>query len=183
MQAIKIEKLLEVALKELDELYSSTKLPHMRTRAQMILLSAEQGLTAPQIAQIVREGERTVQRWLKRYQAEGIGELYDAPKSDSPGKVTEAYKIALLSSVRRRPRTLDLSFSLWTLDRLVDYMAEKTGIRISGEALRQHLKAGGIVLSRPQHKISSPEVDYEEKKGDCVQERKFRNGGCILLCR
>lgn len=164
MQAIKIEKLPEVARQELDKLYGSTKIPRMRTRAQMILLSAEQGLKAAQIAQIVRESERTVQRWLKRYQAEGIQGLYDAPKSGSPGKVTEAYKAELLSSVRRRPRALELSFSLWTLERLVDYMAEKTGIRISSEALRQHLKAGGIVLSRPQHKISSPDVEYEVKK-------------------
>jgi transposase len=152
MQAIKLEKLPEAARQGLDKLYRSTKIPPMRTRAPMVLLSAEQGLKAAQIAQVVGESERTVQRWLKRYQAEGIQGLYDAPKSGSPGKVTQAYKAELLSSVRHRPRALDLSFSLWTLERLVDYMAEKTGIRISGEALRQHLKAGGIVLSSPQHK-------------------------------
>ena len=50
MQAIKIEKLPEAARQELDKLYRSTKIPRMRTRAQMILLSAEQGLKAAQIA-------------------------------------------------------------------------------------------------------------------------------------
>lgn len=164
MRAIKIEKLSEAARQALDKLYRSTKTPRMRTRAQMILLSAEQGLKAPQIAELVRESERTVQRWLKRYQAEGIQGLYDAPKSGNPGKVTEAYKQELISSVRRRPRALGLPFSLWTLERLADYMAEQTGIRISGEAVRQHLKASGIVLSRPQHKISSPDPDYMVKK-------------------
>lgn len=173
MQAIKIEKLPEAARQELDKLYRSTKIPRMRTRAQMILLSGEQGWKAPQIAQVVRESERTVQRWLKRYQAEGIQGLYNAPKSGNPGKVTEAYKEELLSSVRRRPRALDLSFSLWTLERLADYMAEKTGIRISAEALRQHLKAGGIVLSRPQHKISSPDAEYEVKKRRLSRREKI----------
>lgn len=164
MRAIKIEKLSEAAWQELDKLYRTTKKPRMRTRAQMILLSAEQGLKAPQIAAVVRESERTVQRWLKRYQAEGIQGLYDAPKSGNPGKVTEAYKQELISCVRRRPRALGLSFSLWTLERLADYMAEKTGIRISHEAVRQHLKTSGIVLSRPQHKISSPDPEYMVKK-------------------
>ncbi len=41
----------------------------------MILLSVEQALEAPQIALIVGESERTVQRWLKRYQAEEINGL------------------------------------------------------------------------------------------------------------
>jgi transposase len=164
MRAIKIEKLSKEAWQELDKMYRTTKTPRMRTRFQMILLSAEQGLKAPQIAKIVRESENTVQRWLKRYLAEGIQGLYDAPKSGSPGKVTSAFKEQLISSVPRRPRALGLSFSLWTLERLADYMAEQTGIRISYEAVRQHLKANGIVLSRPQHKISSPDPDYMIKK-------------------
>ncbi|MDB5263275.1 MAG: helix-turn-helix protein [Adhaeribacter sp.] len=50
----------------------------MCTRVQMILLNVEQGLKATQITQLVRESERTVQRWLSRYQAEGMPGLYDA---------------------------------------------------------------------------------------------------------
>jgi transposase len=152
------------ALQELDELYRSTKLARLRTRAQMILLNVEQGLRATQIAPLVRESERTVQRWLHRYQAEGVQGLYDAPRSGKPGKVTQAYQDQLLASVRLRPRALGLDFSLWTLARLSDFMAEQTGIRISDEAVRLHLKAGGIVLSRPQHQISSPDPAYLVKK-------------------
>jgi hypothetical protein len=43
-------------------------------------------------------------------------------------------------------------------------MAEQTGMRVSDETVRQVLKAGGIVLSRPQHKISSPDPEYLVKK-------------------
>jgi Winged helix-turn helix len=46
----------------------------------MILLAAEQGLKVPQIALIVRESEATVLRWLKRYRAEGMEGLQDAPR-------------------------------------------------------------------------------------------------------
>ena len=71
----------------------------------MVLLSAEQALKAPQIALIVRESERTVQRWLKRYQAEGITGLLDAPKTGKPSKVNQAYRQQLLSSVRPHRRS------------------------------------------------------------------------------
>jgi transposase len=150
--------------KELDHLYRATKDPRLRTRAQMSLLAAEQGLQVLQIARIVREREATVLRWLKRYLAEGIEGLQDAPRPGRPSTMTQAYKDALLAAVRRRPRSFGLPFSLWTLQRLVDYLAEQTGVRVSDETVRRALKHAGIVLSRPQHQISSPDPEYALKK-------------------
>jgi transposase len=57
----------------------------------MILLAAEQEMTAPTIAQIVRESEQTVRNWFKRYQAEGTEGLKDAPMPGAPRKVTPEY--------------------------------------------------------------------------------------------
>lgn len=130
----------------------------------MILLASEQGMTAPVIAGIVRENDQTVRNWLKRYEAEGVEGLTDAPRPGSPRKVTSEYVKQLVDVVRRRPRSLELSFSMWTLVRLADYMAEQTGIRVEAETVRVHLKGNEIVLSRPQHKISSPDPEYMVKK-------------------
>jgi transposase len=74
---------------ELDHLYRTTKEPRLRTRAQMVVLSVEQGLKVPQLAAIVRESEATVLRWLKRSLAEGIAGLQDAPRPGRPAEVTE----------------------------------------------------------------------------------------------
>ena len=74
--------------------------------------------------------------------------------------MTEEYKERSLHAVRRRPRSLGLPFSLWTLRRLADYMAEQTGIRVEYETVRIHLKAAGFVLSRPQYTITSPDPEY-----------------------
>jgi transposase len=164
MKPIQLPPLTSAQNAELDRLYRTTKAPRLRTRAQMVLLSAEQGLKVPQIAAIVRESDATVLRWLKRYRAEGLEGLHDAPRPGRPSEVTEAYRAALLAAVRRRPRSLGQPVSLWTLQRLVDYLAENTGIRVSDETVRRALKQAGIVLSRPQHKISSPDPEYEVKK-------------------
>ncbi len=130
----------------------------------MVFLSAEQGRKAPEIAAIVRESEVSVQRWLKGYLAEGVEGLKDAPRPGRTAKVTDAYRTELLAAVRRRPRSLEQPYSLWTLQRLADYLAEKTGLRVSDETVRQELKKAEIVLSRPQHKISSPAPEYLVKK-------------------
>ncbi len=90
--------------------------------------------------------------------------MRDAPHPGAPRKVTAEYREILIHAVRRRPRSLGLPFSLWTLRRLADYMAEQTGIRVEYETVRLHLKASGIVLSRPQHTITSPDPEYALKK-------------------
>jgi len=164
MKAISLPPQSGEQLQGLEEWYQTTKDVRLRTRAQMMLLAAEKGLTAPAIAAIVRDDEQTARRWMKRYRAEGVEGLKDAPKSGNPGKVTPAYEERLLSAVRRRPRSLDLPFSLWTLQRLADYLAETTGIRVDAETVRLHLLKQEIVLSRPQPKISSPDPEYLVKK-------------------
>jgi len=163
-KAIRIAPLTEEQRAALDQLYRKTKLPRVRTRAQMVLLSAEQGLKAEEIAAMVRESAVTVLTWLKRYLAEGIEGLQDAPRAGRSATVTEDFRKCLLESVRRRPRSLGLAFSMWTLQRLADYLAEKTGIRVSDETIRRELAKEDIVFSRPQHTISSPDPEYQIKK-------------------
>ena len=162
--AIRLEEPTADEMAALDELYRKTKTVRIRTRVQMVLLALEQRMKAPEIAQLVRMEEQAVRRWLKRYQAEGIDGLYDRPHSGSPGKVTAAYQQRLETVVRQRPRALGLPYSMWTLQRLADYLAEETGIRVSDETVRLRLKAADIVLSRPQHTISSPDPEYILKK-------------------
>lgn len=164
MKAIRVPPLTDVQRDELDRLYRTTKVPRLRTRAQMVLLSAERELKVLEIAAIVRESHDTVARWLKRYLAEGLEGLKDAPRPGRPSEITEAYRSTLLAAVRRRPRSLNLPYSLWTLQRLIDYLAEETGQRVSIETMRQLLKHNGIGLSRPQHQISSPDPEYAVKK-------------------
>jgi len=148
----------------LEELYRTTKDVRIRQRVQIVLLAAEKKLVAAEIAEIVRLDEQSVRRWLKRYIAEGIEGLKDAPRPGAPATVTEEYRAKLVSAVRRRPRSIGQPFSLWTCQRLADYLAEETGIRVSDETVRRYLEIEGIVLSRPQHTISSPDPDYEVKK-------------------
>ncbi len=165
-----MRKPIEIPVPTADEvealaiLYRTTREVRLRTRAQIVLLAAEQRLTAPAIAVIVREDDQTVRNWLKRWLAEGIEGLKDRPMPGAPAKVTQAYVEQLLSVVRRRPRSLEQPYSMWTLQRLADYMAEQTGIRVSYETVRKLLKTGEIVLSRPQHKITSPDPEYLVKK-------------------
>lgn len=123
-------------------------------------------MTAGAIAAIVRESEGTVRCWLKRYLVEGTNGLHDAWTGRASAKVTKEYTELLLQVVRRHPRSLGQPYSMWVLQRLADYMAEQTGIRVEDETVRIYLKEAEIVLSWPQRTISSPDPDYTLKKDD-----------------
>lgn len=161
---LEIPALTAAEVEALDTLYRTTRDVRLRTRAQIVLLAGEQRLTAPAIARIVREDDQTVRTWLKRWLAEGVEGLKHRPVPGGPTEITEEYRGRLLAAVRRRPRSLGQPYSLWTLQRLADFLAERTGIRVSYETVRVALKAGGIVLSRPQHAVSSPDPEYRVKK-------------------
>src|SRR5436305_449779 len=105
---IKLPPLSAEQIQELDALYRTTKNKRVRTRAQVILLAAEQKLSVPEIAAIIRETDETVRNCLKRYLEHGIAGLADAPKSGRPGVITQAYQEQLVTVVRRRPRSLGL---------------------------------------------------------------------------
>ena len=164
MRPIRLDALSAEQLYELDELYQTTHDARVRIRALMVLLAAERQMMAGEIASIVRQHEETVRRWLARYQAEGTDGLSDAPRSGAPPRVTCSYREQLLELVRRRPRALGLPFSLWTRARLADYLAERTGLRMSTPSIHRMLRAGHMGLSRPQHMITSPDADYALKK-------------------
>lgn len=121
-------------------------------------------MTVTAIAAMVRESEGTVRSWLKRSVAEGTAGFHDAWAGGAPAKVTQASQEQLLQVVRRRPRSLGHPYSMWPLQRLADSMAEQTGIRVEDETVRVHLTEAQIVLSRPQHTISSPDPEYLLKK-------------------
>jgi transposase len=159
-RALEISELTAAEAEALDTLYRTTRVVRLRTRAQIVLLAGEQRLTAPPIARLVREDEETVRRWRKRWMVEGIDGLQDRPMPGGPAKIADAYRERLLAVVRHRPRSPGRPSSLWTLQRLADYLAEATGLRLSDETVRVALEAGGIVLSRPQPTVTSPDPEY-----------------------
>lgn len=147
MQAIKLPELTPEAIKNLDRLYRATRDPRLRIRAHIVLLAAEKSLLADEIAEIVRTDAQTVRRWLKRYAKDGLNGLTDAPRSGGPRKVTDSYLNTLLRVAQRPPGEAGLPHAQWTAERLADYMATETDVKVHPETVRLHLRAAGINLS------------------------------------
>jgi transposase len=80
-----IRKLTEAEMQELRELYHQTDKADLRTRCQMILLSAE-GYSVAEIARLTFFEEDSVLYWFDRYEAKNLIGLEDRPHSGRPPK-------------------------------------------------------------------------------------------------
>jgi transposase len=72
-------------LKELKTFYRSATNARLARRIHGVYL-ASKGLTCPQIMEITGSGRRTIQQWVAKYNAGGIGALND---SSRPGRSTK----------------------------------------------------------------------------------------------
>ena len=80
-----VRALSPVELEQLQHLYRKTDSAALRSRCQMLLLSAQRRAVA-EIAAVTFFGEDTVLYWIDRYEQAGLAGLEDRPRSGRPPK-------------------------------------------------------------------------------------------------
>jgi transposase len=118
-----------------------------RTRALVVLMS-HAGQTGQEVADLLGITRRTVANTRRRWRERGFDGLVARPNPGRPPVADAAYVRRLLRVVDRDPRSLGYAFARWTAPRLASYMAEETGIQISGGWVSEILKAHDYVWRR-----------------------------------
>ena len=96
----------------------------------------------------------TIYAWHKRWREQGVTGLRDGHRSGRPAKADEAYLKELDRLLELDPRTLDLPFTIWTINRLRLYLAERTSILLSYTRFRALLSREGYRWKEPKHDLS-----------------------------
>jgi transposase len=134
-------------------------------RARVVWLSRE-GKRVPAIARELRVSEGTVRLWIKRFSEHGLSGFGDLPRSGKPPTYTPEQVGEVIATSLTNPRTLQLPFASWTLDRLSAYLGEEKGIPIKRSRISEILQAEGLRW-RTQETWFGERVDPEfaEKRG------------------
>ena len=165
----------------LRSLYRRTTNADVRSRCQMILLSA-QGHSAIEIARLTFFDQDTVLFWFDRYEADGVDGLQDRPRSGRPPKMTKSSRDDLQQAVDQDPREMGQSFSVWTCGDLARHLAQQGHLQVACETIRRHLRALGFRIVRPALCVRSPDPDYEAKVARLEEAQgQARRGEVILL--
>jgi transposase len=134
-------------------------------RARIVDLAAH-GWRVPGIAAELGVSERTVRRWVKRFTAQGLAGLRDAPRSGRPATYPPAAVGELIVASLTDPQQLGLPFGSWTLDRLAVYLHEAKGITMRRSRIGEILQAEGLRWRQQETWFGErPDPAFAEKRG------------------
>jgi transposase len=85
-----------------------------RARA-MILLASSTGMSAPQIAELMRTDESHVRKVIHAFNGEGFGSLDPDYRGGRPKKTTPEQRDRIVAVARARPDTLGVALTRWSL--------------------------------------------------------------------
>ena len=152
-----------IALEQLKR--SQTAEARLVERAKMVLW-AQEGQRAVDIAAKLDRTAATVYARLKRFDTEGLAGLEDKPKPGRKATYSETERGQVIALARTDPQKLGLPFGNWTLDRLVAYLRENDQVSISRAQLARVLKAEGLRWYQEQvYFTERPDPQFVEKRG------------------
>lgn len=138
-------------------------------RRSQILLSSKEGRTPQQIGSELRCSDQCVREAIHAFHNEGLSCL--VAKSHATHRdqsaMDESGRERLKDLLHHLPRYFGQDSSLWTLEGLaeVSYAEGITDRQVSTETVRRALKKLGENWKRAKKRISSPDPNYEVKKG------------------
>jgi len=149
----------------------------LRDRARICWLSHE-GRRVREIIALVGVNEKTVRRWITRFNAQGLTGLRDAPRLGRPPTYTPEQIGTVIATSLTPPQELALPFASWTLDRLAAYLHEERGIAIKRSRIGELLQAEGLRW-RTQETWFGERVDpaFAEKRGRSSPSTKHHRPG------
>jgi putative transposase len=134
---------------ELLQTYRKDPDPELRFRAHIILLLAD-GHPWDTIEAMLFCSSRTVDRWLKRFQAEGFAGL-TGRKRGRPFRVGLGWVAVLVAWVTTKtPGDFGSLRSRWSCAVLALLLREREGVAASRETVRRPLRRGDLVYRRPR---------------------------------
>lgn len=140
------------AYQVLTERFEATRDADTRLRYQMVLLAAD-GLTAPQIAPLVRRSVATVERVLRRYRQEGPDGVPPRPRPGRAPTAPAAWRAELARVIELDPHTVGVPSATWSLRLLASYLAGVTGHRAGLTQVWRALQRLDLVCKRPVHSV------------------------------
>src|SRR3954454_23557477 len=157
---------------ELLNLYRKDPDPELRFRAHILLLLGE-GYAWDTIEAMLFCSSRTVDRWLKRVQAEG-GAGRTGRKRGRPFRFGLAWVAVLVSWVTTQtPRDFGFLRSRWSCAVLVLLLRQRHDVKVSRETVRRFLHRGHLVYRRPRPVLKP---DEEERQAKLAELRKLLEG-------
>lgn len=143
--------------------------PDIKYRAKIVLLAGE-GYTVPEIREMTNIYDKTIRKWIHRFNDYGICGLFTEIDYSRMIKITDEVKDEILHVASTNPRKIGLKFSTWSLRSIAGYVKEKKIVKeedgISHTAVRDILIEKGVEWRHSKTILGgeSKDPEYDLKK-------------------
>ena len=163
---LRLRRLTDEEDREIARLTRARTAPvRLATRAR-IIAAAQTGERLPAVATDLGVSVRMVRLWVRRFNADGLAGLADAPRSGRPPTYAPAAVGELVAASLTDPQALGLPFASWTLDRLTAYLNEERGIPIRRSRVSEILRSEGLRWRTQEPWFGErPDPAFAEKRG------------------
>ena len=151
-------------LTKLQKLYRSETNARLARRIHGVYL-ARRGLTCTQIMELTGSARRTIQQWLRQYNAGGIDALKDSPRPGQPTKLPREKERAFCKRIEAGPTDKD-GVSVFSGSVIRRILKKEFGARYSlwGTYHLLYRLGYSYLCPRPQHEKADPELQEACKK-------------------
>lgn len=134
-------------------------------RLHGVLLVA-QGMSCGDAARLLGDAPRTVQYWIRRFEAEGLSGLVEGERSGRPQRIRPEQLQAIGEALRQTPDTVGLSGHLWDGKTLAAYIEQQYGVVLGVRQCQRLFRQLGFRLRKPRPLIAraDPLRQAEHKK-------------------
>ncbi len=134
-------------------------------RLHGVLLVA-QGMTSPQVAELLGDSPRTVVNWVRRFEAEGLAGLSEGERSGRPRRLDDAQLAKVETALRGSPAAVGLPTQMWDGPTLSAYLRRDLGVTLKVRQCQRLFRFFWFRLRKPRPQVAQadPQMQATHKK-------------------
>lgn len=136
--------------------------PDVRFRSHLLLLLGD-GQTWVTVASLLYCSSRTIDRWVKRFHAEGVEAVAGHRPGRRPRLDGSWPRLAVEWVTTKTPRDFGFLRSRWCCEAVAVMMRQHHHIEVGRETVRGWLRRGGLVYRRPRPVLGPTDEQREQR--------------------
>jgi transposase len=165
---------------ELRAMVNSSDVPGtVATRARIVLWCRE-GRPKKEVAALAGVSRPTVDLWLSRYAAEGVGGLLDRPRGAGREQLPASVRARILAATRTSPPA-ETGLSHWSSRQMAAFIGRTEGVSVSHHYVAKLWRETGLRPHRQGTFKLSKDPEFAAKVADIIGLYLRPPGGAVVL--
>lgn len=126
------------------------------------VLMVAQGMTCPNVSQMLGDSPRTVEYWVRRFEEKGLAGLTEGERSGRPRRLNDKQLEEISSALREPPESVGITGGLWDGKGLAAFIKGRYKVNMGVRQCQYMLKSLGFRLRKPRPLIAQADPERQE---------------------